>query len=259
MKKKIRITAAIVMALFTLAVPAPLIAGEGGMHGMKAHDMKGMMGKTPGQTVTDPVCGMQIDPATAAGGKVDYEGKTYYFCGDSDREAFKKDPAKYIKQNQKEDHHEMEMKDEEKHGDHHDMEMKDEEEHGDHHGMGMHEEKEQGEHHHMEGGHHWMAPAEAAAKVNPVEPTEASVTKGKSIFEQRCIICHGADAKGTGALAASLNPKPSDLTSEHTRMHPDGGLFFKISKGRGAMPAWETTISEEDRWNLINYIRSLSK
>jgi len=251
MKKHILVLAGMVMILFTLTTPSLLPAEEGHMEGMKGHDMKGMQ-KTDEQVVTDPVCGMEITPETATGGKVEYEGKTYYFCGDSDREAFEKDPARYINKMEKNSHHDMEMKHDGSHGK--------EDRHGEHHEMEMEEHKSEGhEHHHMMGGAHWMAPAEEAAKANPVEATEASITKGKAIFQEHCMICHGKEGKGTGALAGSLDPKPADLTGRMIRMHPDGDIFYKISKGRGAMPSWEMTIPEEDRWNLVNYIRSLSK
>jgi YHS domain-containing protein len=45
--------------------------------------------------VTDPVCGMRIDPATAAG-HADYQGTRYYFCNPSCRTRFVADPAKYL-------------------------------------------------------------------------------------------------------------------------------------------------------------------
>jgi YHS domain-containing protein len=48
------------------------------------------------EKVTDPVCGMVIDPATAAGKSV-YEGKTYYFCSKDEKEKFDKNPQKYVK------------------------------------------------------------------------------------------------------------------------------------------------------------------
>lgn len=44
----------------------------------------------------DPVCGMQIDEKSATG-TFEYEGKTYYFCSANCRDAFKKDPGKYVK------------------------------------------------------------------------------------------------------------------------------------------------------------------
>jgi len=122
----------------------------------------------------------------------------------------------------------------------------------DHHEMEGHEHQ-----HDMGGAGHWMASEEEAKKTNPVQPAEASVTKGRELFKQKCILCHGEGAKGDGPLADTLDPRPSDLTGEMAALHPDGDLFYKISKGRGAMPAWEPVWSEEDRWNLVNFVRSL--
>ncbi|MEK6777531.1 MAG: cytochrome c [bacterium] len=126
--------------------------------------------------------------------------------------------------------------------------------------QGDHQEAEGHEHHHhMTGSEHWMAPEKDAKKTNPVQPTEVSVARGRELFKQKCAPCHGESAKGNGRLAETLAPRPSDLTSDMASMHPDGDLFYKISKGRGAMPAWESVFSEEDRWNLVNFIRFLGK
>lgn len=48
---------------------------------------------------TDPVCGMEIDEKSAAA-KLEYQGKTYYFCSSHCRDMFKKDPGKYVKDDQ---------------------------------------------------------------------------------------------------------------------------------------------------------------
>ncbi len=48
-------------------------------------------------TVTDPVCGMDVDPTTAAG-KSEYKGQTYYFCCPGCKRDFDKDPEKYLRQ-----------------------------------------------------------------------------------------------------------------------------------------------------------------
>ncbi len=48
-------------------------------------------------TVKDPVCGMDIDPATAAG-KSEYNGQTYYFCSAGCKKSFDKEPEKYVSQ-----------------------------------------------------------------------------------------------------------------------------------------------------------------
>lgn len=111
-----------------------------------------------------------------------------------------------------------------------------------------------------EGGHghgaHWMAPAEAFAKPNPIESDQASLNRGKQAYFKNCSSCHGATAKGDGPLGANLTPKPADLTSM-VGMHPDGDFAWKIANGRGAMPAWKTTLSENQIWDLVNYIQAL--
>lgn len=55
-------------------------------------------------TVKDPVCGMEIDPATAAG-KSEYKGQTYYFCSPGCKRSFEKDPEKYLAQGPETHHH----------------------------------------------------------------------------------------------------------------------------------------------------------
>jgi Cu+-exporting ATPase len=55
-------------------------------------------------TVHDPVCGMDIDPATAAGTS-EYKGQTYYFCSPGCKKSFDKDPEKYLSQSSSETHH----------------------------------------------------------------------------------------------------------------------------------------------------------
>jgi YHS domain-containing protein/cytochrome c5 len=246
MKKYDSMFAGFLILLFTLSFPSGLFAEEGHMHEKMEHGKKSMK-QTEENIVIDPVCGMKIEPEDAAG-KSEYKGTTYYFCMDADKETFDQDPEKYI----------AGMKEGEPAGEmnkHHEMEGHDHE---------MFEKKERGEHkmeghHEMMHGSHWMAPKEEAAKPNPVAATEASIARGKELYVEKCAICHGQGGGGDGALAASLEPKPADLTGTVTRMHPDGDLFYKISKGKGVMPAWEPTLSGEDRWNLVNFIRSLSK
>lgn len=56
------------------------------------------------ETVHDPVCHMDIDPATAAG-KSEYQGQTYYFCSLGCKTSFDKDPEKYIGNTEEHEHH----------------------------------------------------------------------------------------------------------------------------------------------------------
>ena len=81
----------------------------------------------------------------------------------------------------------------------------------------------------------------------------------KKTVETNCVTCHGASGKGDGAAAAALPPpKPADWTSPKVQAESDPVLFCKISDGRGAMPPWKH-LPEKDRWELVNYIRTLKK
>ncbi|HLZ73027.1 MAG TPA: CopD family protein [Dehalococcoidia bacterium] len=93
---------------------------------------------------------------------------------------------------------------------------------------------------------------------NPVPSDERSVGAGKAIYAQNCVVCHGSTGHGDGPGAAALNPKPLDLTV-HVGLHPDGQLFDWISNGiqRTAMPAWKDKLTVQQRWDLLNYLRTL--
>ena len=98
--------------------------------------------------------------------------------------------------------------------------------------------------------------------VAPIPATAETVARGRAVYHQqlRCASCHGALGRGDGPLAASLTPPPADLVL-HVPQHPDGELFWYISRGSPgtAMPAWDMSLSEEDRWSLVHYLRELAK
>lgn len=82
---------------------------------------------------------------------------------------------------------------------------------------------------------------------------------GKPIFEARCASCHGPKGRGDGPLAPFLSPRPASLVSAGTSVKTDDELFEIIAKGkpRTAMPAWSDTLTEQQRWDLVAYIREL--
>ena len=125
---------------------------------------------------------------------------------------------------------------------------------------GMHAEHEQGMavsgDAHAGHGAHWMAPKQAAARVNPVAATADSIAQGKRIFASNCVTCHGVNGEGDGPLAKGLDPKPANLAAMATQ-HPDGDFAWKVAHGRGAMPAWKDILSERDIWHTVNYIKAL--
>jgi len=105
----------------------------------------------------------------------------------------------------------------------------------------------------------WKAPASAKKIKNPLAKVVSASQKGKLLFKTNCVVCHGDKGKGNGVAAVALNPKPADLSSDRVKKETDGELFWKMGKGNGNMPAWKGTLKTEQRWQLVNYIRTLQK
>jgi putative copper resistance protein D len=87
-----------------------------------------------------------------------------------------------------------------------------------------------------------------------------SVANGMLLYRDSCVVCHGIDGYGDGPAAQDLNPKPADLTARHATDHTAGDLYWWLSNGvqRTAMPGFSASLSEEERWDLINFMRALS-
>jgi mono/diheme cytochrome c family protein len=105
----------------------------------------------------------------------------------------------------------------------------------------------------------WTAPAAEARKKNPVAANEPSIAAGQKIYLKRCVACHGRTGNGDGPDAADLGIHPAKLSDPAVREETDGALFWKISVGKKPMPNYGTRLSPSDRWNVINYLRSLTK
>ncbi len=93
--------------------------------------------------------------------------------------------------------------------------------------------------------------------ANPVVRTQESVERGSALFARNCVSCHGEMGAGDGPLADTLPAPPANFTV-HVPFHPDGVLFAWISDGiRGTgMPAWSPQLSDQDRWDLVNFLRA---
>lgn len=111
----------------------------------------------------------------------------------------------------------------------------------------------------------WELPNDAEKTKNPVTVTPESVAKGKELYLERtkgnCIFCHGETGSGNEANLARLRRKPADLSNkERMEAMTDGEVFWKLSKGiQGIMPAGEKRMTEEERWHVVNYVRTLAK
>jgi mono/diheme cytochrome c family protein len=93
---------------------------------------------------------------------------------------------------------------------------------------------------------------------NPVAADQTSLQRGKVLFNIHCALCHGTDGKGNGPLASHLQNKPFDLTSFPIHSFSDGGIFFIISTGvPGKMSALNENLTVRERWDVVNYVRTL--
>ncbi|BFU90424.1 MAG: putative copper resistance protein D [Nitrospira sp.] len=99
-------------------------------------------------------------------------------------------------------------------------------------------------------------------RKTPVPFDSISIANGVELFTANCIPCHGPQAKGNGVLAKTLPKQPVDLLTEpHTAMHTAGDFFHWLTYGRfnGIMPAFGEKFSEEERWDLLNFLHANSR
>jgi mono/diheme cytochrome c family protein len=100
--------------------------------------------------------------------------------------------------------------------------------------------------------------SDAPALTNPVEATSESLARGKDLYGRNCAKCHGADGNGTGPSTHGINADPRKLWVWGSAGDAaDGYLFSIISNGRTDMPPWGLVLAENERWDLVNYVKSL--
>lgn len=102
--------------------------------------------------------------------------------------------------------------------------------------------------------HEWMAPDDKAQIKNPVSASDASLARGKELYQENCAACHGEQVKGLSAEEAGLEKKPSDL-KKTIKSHSDGDFFWKIQVGRGEMPSFKNDLSDQEIWDIINFVQ----
>ena len=104
----------------------------------------------------------------------------------------------------------------------------------------------------------WDVPKRAAARKNPVAVNETSIALGKGVYERQCLACHGAKGKGDGPAAVHLEKSPGNLADPRLWRESDGALYWKITEGHTPMPRFELITSDEERWPLVNYLRTFA-
>lgn len=108
--------------------------------------------------------------------------------------------------------------------------------------------------------HQAPIPAEYQGKTNPIPADADSLARGEAIYAQQCATCHGDGGMGDGPAGQNLDPAPAPI-AHSSQMLSDSYLFWRISEGGAqfntAMIPYKDILSEDEIWDVINYIRAL--
>jgi len=103
-------------------------------------------------------------------------------------------------------------------------------------------------------------PVDAAKQPNPVKSSPESIARAKKWWSMDCAMCHGKDGNGKGDVAADIKLKIADFTNPDTlKDRTDGEIFYIIKNGHQDMPPEGPRVKPEENWDLVNYVRALSR
>jgi mono/diheme cytochrome c family protein len=105
----------------------------------------------------------------------------------------------------------------------------------------------------------WDVPANYKTMKNPVAKGDASNKAGATLYNKMCASCHGKAGLGDGVKARALKDFPGDFSGAYYQGQTDGEHFYKTKFGRGEMPKYEGKVSDDDIWNMVNYMRTFKK
>lgn len=113
---------------------------------------------------------------------------------------------------------------------------------------------------------HWLfmngnIPARYQALKNPHGNADSAVEKGQTLYTTNCASCHGDEGFGEGKAGLDLNPSPALLAFVvQTPIAVDSYLMWSIAEGgvelNSEMPAFKATLSQDEIWQIISYIRN---
>ena len=105
----------------------------------------------------------------------------------------------------------------------------------------------------------WKVPAEYENMTNPVD-ADTDVAIGKSLYSKHCKSCHGKEGYGDGQKADEMEGDLGDFSTSEFQAQSDGALFYKTTFGRDDMPEYTKKMpDDEDRWLVVNYMRTLAE
>jgi len=107
----------------------------------------------------------------------------------------------------------------------------------------------------------WVVPDEYKSMKNPTDKSDKeNMAIGKSLYSKHCKSCHGSEGYGDGPKAKDQKGDLGDFSSAEYQAQTDGEMFYKSTFGRDDMPEFKKKIpDDEDRWLVVNYIRTLKQ
>jgi mono/diheme cytochrome c family protein len=105
----------------------------------------------------------------------------------------------------------------------------------------------------------WDTPANYKSMKNPIAKSDASNKAGLALYTKNCASCHGKAGLGDGVKARALKTFPGDLSKPEYQNQTDADQFYKSKIGRGEMPKYEGKMTDDDIWNVVNYMRTFKK
>lgn len=94
--------------------------------------------------------------------------------------------------------------------------------------------------------------------ANPIPASTESHARGEELYVKYCSKCHGMTGNGAGPSAHGFSTNPRQLWTWHDAdSSADPYLFWFITNGRTDMPPWGVILSANERWDLVNYIKTL--
>jgi mono/diheme cytochrome c family protein len=99
----------------------------------------------------------------------------------------------------------------------------------------------------------------AAARRNPIAATPASVARGGELYAIYCTPCHGAGGKGDGLVVPKFVPPPDLTNADLQRGRTDGYWQSYLSVGGAIMPSYGEALSADERWHVVNFLRTLAQ
>jgi mono/diheme cytochrome c family protein len=105
----------------------------------------------------------------------------------------------------------------------------------------------------------WIAPAWADTIKNTLALNAENISKGEELYNMYCFSCHGDTGYGDGPAGGSMGIRPANFHDQNVIKQKDGALFWKLTNGKGNMPPFKEILTENQRWEMVIYLRELGK